>query len=134
MWQELSHHEEDARGSEEGLAVSAPGRQKTLGQAVTQIIIADVSMSIDNVLAVAGAAQRQFEALVFGLLLSVVLMGVASSVIAALLARHRWIAWVGLLVIVFVAIRMVYDGADQVLGGQLPTIPLLKGRMPFQSA
>ena len=68
-------------------AVVRPGARKTLGQAVMQIVIADVSMSLDNVLAVAGAAQRHFEALVFGLALSVVLMGVASSLIAKLLNR-----------------------------------------------
>ena len=101
--------------------------QKTLRQAVMQIIVADVSMSLDNVLAVAGAAQHHFEALIFGLALSVVLMGVAASFIASLLNKHRWIAWVGLVVILYVAVKMVYEGADQLLGHTLPAIPLIKG-------
>jgi predicted tellurium resistance membrane protein TerC len=84
-------------------------------------------MSLDNVLAVAGAAQHHFEALIFGLSLSVVLMGVASAAIAGLLNRHRWIAWLGLLVILYVAIRMIYEGADTVFGGGLPDLPLLSG-------
>lgn len=100
---------------------------KTLRQAVIQIIIADVSMSLDNVLAVAGAAQHHWEVLVFGLVLSVALMGVASAFIAKLLNRHRWIAWVGLLIILYVAIKMVYEGADQVLGYTLPHIPFIYG-------
>lgn len=134
MWQEL-HGQRDISEAFEAahraeLIVHA-GARKTLRQAVMQIVIADVSMSLDNVLAVAGAAQRHFEALVFGLALSVVLMGVASSLIARLLDRFRWIAWVGLAVIFYVAIRMVYEGADQVLGHALPAIPLIKGPMPI---
>jgi YjbE family integral membrane protein len=126
MWQELRgaeqpHHAEEAIHAAEALV--HPGARKTLGQAVAQIVIADVSMSLDNVLAVAGAAQRHAEALVFGLTLSVVLMGLASSLIARLLNRHRWIAWVGLAVIVFVAARMIYDGLDQVMGDALPNMP-----------
>jgi YjbE family integral membrane protein len=132
MWQELHGNHPDHMALEAGHASGvAPGRSKTLGQAVSQIVIADVSMSLDNVLAVAGAAQHHFEALIFGLGLSVVLMGVASSIIARLLHRFRWIAWLGLAVILFVAVRMVYEGADQLLGHSLPHIPLLKGPMPL---
>jgi predicted tellurium resistance membrane protein TerC len=94
---------------------------------VTQIILADVSMSLDNVLAVAGAAREHLWALIFGLGLSVVLMGAASAVIAKLLSRFKWIAWIGFLIIVFVAIRMIYDGADEVFGDALPNIPLISG-------
>lgn len=90
--------------------VAGDAPRKTLGQAVTQIIIADVSMSIDNVLAVAGAARGEPGVLVFGLLLSVALMGIAASFIASLLHKHRWIGWVGLLVILYVALRMVWHG------------------------
>ncbi len=93
-------------------------------------MIADVSMSLDNVLAVAGAAKDHTAALIFGLLLSVALMGVASAYIARLLNRHRWIAYVGLLIILFVALRMIYEGADQILGHGLPAVPLLKGAAP----
>lgn len=107
---------------------------KTLRQAITQIIIADVSMSLDNVLAVAGAAHEHPEILVFGLALSVALMGVASSFIAGLLNRHRWIAWVGLAVILYVAVRMVYEGADQLLGHTLPAIPFIKAEAAAAAA
>ena len=80
-------------------------------------------MSLDNVLAVAGAAQHHFEALIIGLGLSVVMMGVAASFIAGLLHRFRWIAWVGLVIILFVAIRMGLEGLGQFV--TIPEIPLL---------
>ncbi len=83
---------------------------KTLRQAVTQIIVADVSMSLDNVLAVAGAARSDPRALIFGLTLSVLLMAVASTFIARLLNRHRWIGWIGLIIIFYVALEMLYEG------------------------
>ena len=104
-------------------AVAANGRchnrtrlpQKSTGQALTQIVLADVSMSLDNVLAVAGIARDHFELLAFGLVLSVALMGVASTYIARLLDRHFWISWVGLGIITFVALRMIWEGSTQVL-------------------
>jgi YjbE family integral membrane protein len=102
-------------------AASAP-TGKTLGQAVFQIVLADVSMSLDNVLAVAGTARQHLSALVFGLVLSVVLMGVAASLIARLLGRHRWIAWIGLAIIAYVALRMVYEGVDELAGPVLAAI------------
>jgi YjbE family integral membrane protein len=136
MYQELtvSHSEEQAAtealsdadlNADGTVAGGAP--RKTLKSAVIQIVVADVSMSLDNVLAVAGAAHDHPEILVFGLVLSVALMGIASTFIARLLHRHRWIAWVGLLVILYVAAKMVYEGADQLLGHTLPAIPLIKG-------
>jgi YjbE family integral membrane protein len=134
MWQELrgqSEENEAVRAMHTADALVHPGARKTLGQAVAQIVIADVSMSLDNVLAVAGAAQRHFDALIFGLGLSVVLMGFASAVIARLLNQFRWIAWVGLAVILYVAVRMVYEGADQIAGHALPMIPFIKGPMPL---
>ena len=79
-----------------------------------QIIIADVSMSLDNVLAVAGAAREHIWVLVFGLVLSIALMGAAASFIARLLNKHRWISYVGLAVILYVAIEMCYRGALEV--------------------
>ncbi len=81
-----------------------------------QIILADVSMSLDNVLAVAGAAGGQPWVLVAGLVLSVVLMGVAADLLARVLERQRWIAWVGLLIVLEVALRMIWQGAHQVAG------------------
>jgi YjbE family integral membrane protein len=133
MWRELSaaepNHDAEALANAEKTA-----KGKGLRQAVIQIIIADVSMSLDNVLAVAGAAQRHFEALIFGLALSVVMMGVASALIANLLNRFRWIAWLGLVVILFVAVRMVYEGVDELIGHTLPSLPLLKGSVPEAAA
>ncbi|WP_185985266.1 TerC family protein [Aureimonas mangrovi] len=99
------------------------GRQKSFGQAVFQIVVADLSMSLDNILAVAGAAREHPSVLVLGLLISVTLMGAAASLIARLLARHRWIAWIGLLVIVYVAIGMIWRGGGEVAcAGVLPAL------------
>ena len=88
--------------------------RKTLAQATWQIIIADISMSLDNVLAVAGAARDHPYVLVFGLILSIALMGLAASFIARLLQKHRWIAYVGLAVILYVAVEMSYRGFIEV--------------------
>lgn len=132
MYRELSVSHEDEVEAHEALDnadINADGRvagkapKKTLRQAVTQIVIADVSMSLDNVLAVAGAAQHHIEAMVFGLALSVVLMGVAASFIARLLHKFRWIAWVGLLIILFVAVRMLLEGVGSFVA--IPEIPFL---------
>jgi YjbE family integral membrane protein len=92
----------------------APAQQKTLGQAIWQITLADVSMSLDNVLAVAGAAREHPIILIFGLGLSIALMGFAASFIARLLEKRRWIAYVGLLIILYVAFDMCYRGALEV--------------------
>lgn len=114
MWRELrtSSHEEHAALSENGEPAGPP--TKTLAQATWQIIVADVSMSLDNVLAVAGAAREHPYVLVFGLALSIALMGIAATFIAKLLQKHRWIAYVGLVVILYVAGEMVYRGALEV--------------------
>ncbi|MGV3575640.1 MAG: YjbE family putative metal transport protein [Devosia sp.] len=141
MYRELAvSHEEEGEATEAlaGHDLNADGTvagkapRKTLRQAVTQIIIADVSMSLDNVLAVAGAAQHHFEALIFGLALSVVMMGVAATFIARLLHRFRWIAWIGLLIILFVAVRMVLEGAGEFVA--IPDIPLLYTHAPAAAA
>jgi YjbE family integral membrane protein len=110
----------------EGISAGVPAREKTLSQSIIQIVVADVSMSLDNVLAVAGAARTNLMALVFGLILSVVLMGLAASLIARLLNRYHWIAWLGLAIIAYVAVGMIYGGADQVMGGWLPDVPLFR--------
>ncbi len=132
MYRELTVSDEQEGEATEALSdadhnadgtVAGKAPRKTLRQAVTQIIIADVSMSLDNVLAVAGAAQHHTEALIFGLALSVVLMGVAATFIARLLHRFRWIAWVGLLIILFVALRMTLEGLGAFV--TIPEIPLL---------
>lgn len=95
----------------EALPGAAPG--KTMRQAIVQIVIADVSMSLDNVLAVAGAAQHHQWVLIVGLTLSVGLMGIAASAIAHMLKRYAWIAYFGLLVILWVAISMIYHGSTK---------------------
>jgi YjbE family integral membrane protein len=107
MWRELRN---PSHASESGAEAGAEGKGKTLAQAAWQIIVADVSMSLDNVLAVAGAAREHPAALVFGLGLSIVMMGVAATFIAKLLERHRWIAYVGLAIILYVAGDMIYRG------------------------
>jgi YjbE family integral membrane protein len=124
MYEEMRVSAREAHAAAEALANSdlnqdgaiAEGASRTtLRQAVTQIIVADVSMSLDNVLAVAGAAHQHPTVMVFGLILSVALMGAASAAIASLLQRHRWIAWVGLLVILYVALKMCYDGLGDLI-------------------
>jgi YjbE family integral membrane protein len=107
MWRELGKSSHAASTDAAEGAVAAP---KTLVQAAWQIVVADVSMSLDNVLALAGAAREYPAALVFGLGLSIVMMGVAASFIARLLERHRWIAYIGLAVILYVAGDMIYRG------------------------
>jgi YjbE family integral membrane protein len=108
------HKDDEAALAEaEKGGIDGPPR-KTFRQAVWQIIVADVSMSLDNVLAVAGAAREHPGVLIFGLLLSVALMGLAASFIARLLTHHRWIAWVGLAIILYVALDMIYRGAVEV--------------------
>lgn len=117
MWRELriSHQHEAAAAAalESGESPAEPPR-KSFAQAAWQIVVADISMSLDNVLAVAGAAREHPEVLIFGLALSIALMGLAASFIARLLNKHRWIAYVGLLVILYVAIEMIWRGADEV--------------------
>lgn len=96
-----------------GAHAAAPG-QKTFFSAVTQVAIADVSMSLDNVLAVAGAAREHPYIMAFGLLLSIALMAIAAGYIARLIERHRWIAYVGLAIILWVALEMIYKGGRDV--------------------
>ncbi len=88
---------------------------KTMRQAMVQIVLADLSMSLDNVLAVAGAAREHPWVLVVGLGLSVVLMGVAARVVARLLESYRWIAWGGLLVILYIALKLMWDGWHDIM-------------------
>jgi predicted tellurium resistance membrane protein TerC len=95
----------------------------TFGQAVTQVVLADVTMSLDNVLAVAGAAKGSFAVLAIGLLIAIVLMAVASHYIAGLLVKYPWITWIGLLIIVYVALSMIWDGWYQV-GRVYPSMSL----------
>ncbi|AMS42546.1 TerC family protein [Aminobacter sp. NyZ550] len=120
MWRELSVSHEQEHEATEALAdadydkdgkIAAKGPRKTFAQAAWQIVIADVSMSLDNVLAVAGAAMDHPTVLIIGLALSIALMGFAASFVARLLHRYRWIAYIGLLIILYVAVKMLLDGA-----------------------
>jgi YjbE family integral membrane protein len=139
LWRELeeARHERRARRESEAAAaaaaagergdgdlpngaLAADGRttqppRKTMRQAATQIVLADISMSLDNVLAVAGVAREHTLVLVFGLALSVLFMGLAAVLIARLLARFHWIAYVGLALIFYVAVRMIFEGSVEVI-------------------
>ena len=104
-----------AKGHSEAATAESRAAPKTPRQAMMQIIAADVSMSLDNVLAVAGAARDHEVVLWIGLVLSVVLMAVASNFIARILDRHHWVAWIGFLIIVYVAGDMIWDGTHEVV-------------------
>ena len=109
MWREIRHNRD------RGPISASEVPRKTLLQATTQIVVADISMSLDNVLAVAGAAREHPVALVFGLGLSIVLMGVGASLIAGLLHKQRWIGYVGLAIILYVAVEMIWRGSEELL-------------------
>jgi YjbE family integral membrane protein len=121
MWREIRTSAADEEAAElaleglEGPESGTPrGPRKTFAQAAWQIVIADVSMSLDNVLAVAGAAREHPYVMIFGLVLSIALMGLAASFIARILQRYRWIAYVGLVIILYVALKMIYLGALEI--------------------
>ena len=123
MWRELTQTNAEESEALEAMTsedinadgtVAGTAPRKTFAQAAWQIVIADVSMSLDNVLAVAGAARDHTYVLIFGLILSIGLMGLAATFIAKLLQRHRWIAYVGLLIILYVALEMIYRGVLEV--------------------
>ncbi len=124
MWRELRDggHDDSDAGAEamsgEDLnrdgTIAGGAPKKTFRQAAIQIVVADVSMSLDNVLAVAGAAHDHPSVLVIGLALSIALMGLAASFIAKLLNKHRWIAYVGLAIIFYVALKMIWEGWHEV--------------------
>ncbi|HMT13664.1 MAG TPA: TerC family protein [Aestuariivirga sp.] len=123
MWRELRDGDSDETEALEAITdtdlnadqtVAGKAPRKTLSQAVTQIVVADISMSLDNVLAVAGAAREHPTVLILGLTLSIALMGLAASFIARLLQKYRWLAYVGLLIILYVALKMIYEGAHEV--------------------
>lgn len=123
LWREISPADdaEEAQGAAllDGGIVEHAGPQKTMGEALWQILVADVSMSLDNVLAVAGAARTDPFILAVGLIASVLLMGVAAAAIAKMIERHRWIAYVGLVLIVYIAAKMCWDGGHEVLAAVL---------------
>ena len=111
MYRDLHHSGESGGSAEiEGDEHSGLKPAKSFAAAAWAVAVADVSMSLDNVLAVAGAARDHPGILVIGLVLSVALMGVAANILAKYIERYRWIAWVGLVVIVYVALKMIWDG------------------------
>lgn len=124
MWQELraGAHAHDIEAVEalanadidKDGAIADDAPRKTFAQAATQIVVADVSMSLDNVLAVAGAAKDHPTVLIIGLILSIAMMGLAASFIANLLNKYRWIAYIGLLIILYVALKMMWEGWHEV--------------------
>lgn len=143
MWRELRVSSEEEHQATEALAdsdhdrdgtIAGKGPRKTFAQAAWQIVIADVSMSLDNVLAVAGAAKGHPTVLVIGLALSIALMGFAASFVAHLLQRYRWIAYIGLLIIFYVAIMMFLEGAVEQFPDQLGFVKPLLEFLSFGSA
>jgi YjbE family integral membrane protein len=111
MWRELQHWNESKGSPEiEGDEHSGLRPARSFARAALGVAIADVSMSLDNVLAVAGAGRDHPEILAFGLVLSVILMGIAANLIARYIDRFRWIGYVGVIVVVWVAAKMIYDG------------------------
>jgi YjbE family integral membrane protein len=124
FWRELAAERRARRAAREESELGENGEAaeilpgivpKTMRQAIFEIVIADISMSLDNVLAVAGAAGQHTWIMIVGLLLSVVLMGAAAGVIAGLLKRYHWIGYVGLGIIVWVAADMIYRGSSEVV-------------------
>ncbi len=122
LWRDLkTQHEADQAAADiEDIVHGTPLRhpdapRKTMRQAIIQVVIADVSMSLDNVLAVAGIAREHQWVLVTGLVLSVAFMGLAAAYIARLLARYHWIGYLGVTVILYVSVVMMWDGGEQIL-------------------
>ncbi|HPI62751.1 MAG TPA: TerC family protein [Alphaproteobacteria bacterium] len=114
LWREIAaanKQDEEASDPESGQLLK---QTKSMRQAIIQIVLADISMSLDNVLAVAGAAQEHTWVLIVGLTLSVAFMGIAASVIARVLKKYHWLAYVGLVTILYVAIKMIWEGWEQV--------------------
>ncbi len=126
MWRELREGHKDEERAEEALTgqdlnldgtVAGGGPRKTFAQAAMQIVVADITMSLDNVLAVAGAGHNQHvSVIIIGLGLSIALMGLAATFIARLLNKYRWIAYVGLAIILYVALSMIWEGWHEVYG------------------
>ena len=115
MYRQITEESHDPDEIAAKVASDGPVKEPmSYSQAIFQIVVADVSMSLDNVLAVAGAAGKSTAALVIGLAIAIVLMAVASHYIARLLVRYPWITWIGLIIILFVALDMIYDGSHEV--------------------
>lgn len=114
MYRELRRGPEDQAAVAGNAGAKAPRTAMSFRAAVAQIIVADLSMSLDNVLAVAGAAKNDLMILVIGLGLSILLMAVAANFIARILVRHAWISWLGLAIVLYVALEMIWRGVFEV--------------------
>jgi YjbE family integral membrane protein len=114
MYRELHPAKVVAVDDPDTAEIEGPAATKTFFQAALQITLADLSMSLDNVLAVAAAARDHPTVLIFGLALSVTLMGLAANFVARLVQRYHWIAWIGLCVILYIALKMIWEGWWQV--------------------
>ena len=123
LWRDIAHYKVETAGAEAraegeksvGTALIALDGDGAMRRAIVHIVVADLSMSLDNVLAVAGAAMDHVWVLSVGLVLSVALMGIAASLIANLLQRHPWISYAGLIIVLYVALRMIWIGGAQVM-------------------
>jgi len=137
MWQDLKAHrveaplaepEQGVKAAENVAAAAAP--PASFGRALLTIVIADVSMSLDNVLAVAGVSRHSPAIMAFGLVLAVILMGVAAGVIARVIEKYRWIAVLGIVIIVFAAFRMVWEDLHVFFPAVIPALPGFLGAHP----
>ncbi|MEZ5973061.1 MAG: YjbE family putative metal transport protein [Hyphomonadaceae bacterium] len=131
MWSDLQHHNpiqvnDPAAGVAAAEAVGGK-KPKTFFSALLTIVVADVSMSLDNVIAVAAVSRHNEIIMWFGLILSVILMGIAASIVARVIDRHRWIAVIGIIFIVFAGARMIWEDAHTFLPQYIPSIPALLG-------
>lgn len=133
MWDDLRKHQpvmvgDPVAGEHAAEAVASGGHApKTFASALFTIILADVSMSLDNVLAVAAVSRHNEAIMAFGLILSVVLMGVAAAVIARIISKHQWIAWLGILIILLAGVRMIWEDGHSFFPAYVPAIPSFLG-------
>ena len=113
LWSDLRRHHLSSNTKENSTGEYSDKSKKTMGQAIFQIIIADISMSLDNVLAVAGIAREEIWILVVGLALSVAFMGLAATFIAKIINKNQWIAYLGAIIIFYVSCQMIIDGSHE---------------------
>jgi len=133
MYSDLKAHQpvmvgDPVAGEHLAEAVASGGKApKTFGSALLTIIIADVSMSLDNVLAVAAVSRHNEVIMWFGLILSVILMGVAASIIARVINKYQWIAYIGIVIILFAGLRMIWEDGHNFFPAIIPAIPSFLG-------
>jgi YjbE family integral membrane protein len=112
IWRDLRSHGHEQTSADAAAKLAAP---KTFRSAIIQVAVADISMSLDNVLAVAGAARDHPYIMIFGLVFSIALMAVAAGFIAKLIERYRWVAYIGFAIVLIVALKMIWEGGHEVL-------------------